>query len=196
MKSELRTDGEDGFARGKSLIEYLDVILKEADRLNKVLEGILDFTRLKPREMKTFNIHSILDRALTLLEESARQQNIILSRQYDPSLPDVVVVQGGEPEPLIHGAVTTPIFQSSTFETGDAKSYHDLRYIRLSNTPNHDVLHRKLAALENAEAALVTGSGMAAISATLTPCWWPGPIFSGSCRRSSGKTCSAARCPL
>ncbi len=34
-------------------------------------------------------------------------------------------------------------------------------------TPNHAVLHAKLAALENAEAALVAGSGMAAVSATL-----------------------------
>ncbi len=77
------------------------------------------------------------------------------------------LIHGGEPEPLIEGAVTTPIFQSSTFESAGAKSYHDLRYIRLNNTPNHVVLHRKLAALENAEAALVAGSGMAAISSTL-----------------------------
>ena len=77
------------------------------------------------------------------------------------------LIHGGEPEPLIEGAVTTPIFQSSTFESAGARSYHDLRYIRLNNTPNHLVLHRKLAALENAEAALVTGSGMAAISSTL-----------------------------
>jgi len=77
------------------------------------------------------------------------------------------LIHSGEPQPRIEGAVTMPIFQSSTFETGDAKSYHDLRYIRLNNTPNHVVLHRKLAALENAEDALVTGSGMAAISSTL-----------------------------
>ncbi len=77
------------------------------------------------------------------------------------------LVHAGEPEPRIGGAVSTPIFQSSTFETGGAKGYHDLRYIRLSNTPNHDVLHQRLAALENAEAALVTASGMAAISTTL-----------------------------
>ena len=77
------------------------------------------------------------------------------------------LIHGGEPDPLIEGAVTTPIFQSSTFESAGARSYHDLRYIRLNNTPNHLVLHRKLAALENAEAALVTGSGMAAISSTL-----------------------------
>jgi cystathionine beta-lyase/cystathionine gamma-synthase len=60
-----------------------------------------------------------------------------------------------------------PIFQSSTFEYAGQTSYHDLRYIRLNNTPNHTVLHAKLAALENAEAALVAGSGMAAISAAL-----------------------------
>jgi cystathionine beta-lyase/cystathionine gamma-synthase len=60
-----------------------------------------------------------------------------------------------------------PIFQSSTYEYAGQTSYHDLGYIRLSNTPNHAVLHAKLAALENAEAALVAGSGMAAISAAL-----------------------------
>jgi cystathionine beta-lyase/cystathionine gamma-synthase len=37
----------------------------------------------------------------------------------------------------------------------------------LNNTPNHVALHQKLASLENAEAALVTASGMAAISTTL-----------------------------
>lgn len=90
MKSELSSEDEAGSAKGRSLIEYLDVILKEADRLNKVLEGILDFTRVKPREMKAFNIHSILDRALLLNEESARQSGVVLARLYDPSLPDVI----------------------------------------------------------------------------------------------------------
>ena len=80
---------------------------------------------------------------------------------------DTKLIHAGEPEPLIGGAVTMPIFQSSTFEYAGQTSYHDLRYIRLSNTPNHTVLHAKLAALENAEAALVAGSGMAAISAAL-----------------------------
>ena len=78
---------------------------------------------------------------------------------------DTKLIHAGEPEPLIGGAVTMPIFQSSTYEYAGQTSYHDLRYIRLNNTPNHAVLHAKLAALENAEAALVAGSGMAAISA-------------------------------
>jgi two-component system nitrogen regulation sensor histidine kinase GlnL len=92
MKSELRSGAESGesASRSKNLIEYLDVILKEADRLNKVLEGILDFTRLKPHEIKAYNIHSILDRVLLLNEESSRRSGVILTRLYDPSLPDVV----------------------------------------------------------------------------------------------------------
>ena len=77
------------------------------------------------------------------------------------------LVHAGEPRPRPSGAVSMPIYQSATYEhTGEA-GYHDLRYIRLNNTPNHVVLHAKLAALEGTEAALVTSSGMAAISSTL-----------------------------
>lgn len=60
-----------------------------------------------------------------------------------------------------------PIVQSSTYEYGGRDGGAQVRYIRLNNTPNHRVLHAKLAALEPGEAALVTASGMAAISATL-----------------------------
>lgn len=77
------------------------------------------------------------------------------------------LIHAGEPEPRIYGAVSMPIFQSAMYEYAGETNYHDLKYIRLNNTPNHVVLHRKLAALENAEAALVTASGMAAITTTL-----------------------------
>jgi cystathionine beta-lyase/cystathionine gamma-synthase len=80
---------------------------------------------------------------------------------------DTKLIHAGEPKPLIQGAVSIPIFQSSTFEYAGQESYHDLRYIRLNNTPNHVALHEKLAALENGEAAVVCASGMAAISTTL-----------------------------
>lgn len=80
---------------------------------------------------------------------------------------DTKLIHAGEPEPRVDGAVALPVFQTAMFEYGGESSYHDIRYIRLNNTPNHQALHRKLAALENAEAALVAGSGMAAISTTL-----------------------------
>ena len=84
------------------------------------------------------------------------------------------VVHAGAPVPRIVGAVSMPIFQSAMFEYGGETSYHDLKYIRLNNTPTHTALHGKLAALENGEAALVTASGMAAISTTLLTVLAPG----------------------
>ena len=80
---------------------------------------------------------------------------------------DTEAVHAGEPEPRIGGAVAMPIFQSSTFVYEGETDYHATRYVRLNNTPNHEVLHRKLAALERSEDALVTSSGMAAISTAL-----------------------------
>lgn len=80
---------------------------------------------------------------------------------------DTRLIHAGEPSPRLSGAVVMPIFQSSTYNFGGEGNYHDVRYIRLNNTPNHVVLHDKLAALEGGEAALVAGSGMAAISTSL-----------------------------
>lgn len=87
------------------------------------------------------------------------------------------LIHAGEPRPPIGGAVSLPIFQSSTFEYGGQDSYSELKYIRMNNTPNHTALHEKLAALENTESAVVTASGMAAISTTLLTFLAPGDHF-------------------
>lgn len=92
------------------------------------------------------------------------------------------VVHGGTPHPRIGGAVVAPIFQSAMFEYGAEKSYADLKYIRLNNTPNQLLLAQRLALLEGAQAALVTGSGMAAISSALLSVCKPGDhILAQSC---------------
>ena len=77
------------------------------------------------------------------------------------------LIHSGEPTPRIKGAVVMPIFQSANYEYEGETDYNELKYIRLNNTPNATVLSEKLAALENAEKAIVTSSGMAAISTTL-----------------------------
>lgn len=77
------------------------------------------------------------------------------------------LIHAGEPKPRILGAVMMPIFQSTMYEYAGEGDIGEIKYIRLNNTPNHEALHEKLKSLENAEAALVTASGMAAISTTL-----------------------------
>lgn len=69
-------------------------------------------------------------------------------------------------EPRVDGAVRLPIFQSAMYEI-DAADNRGTRYIRYFNTPNQTALADKLAVLEGADAAVVTGSGMAAISGAL-----------------------------
>src|SRR6266568_3191929 len=76
-------------------------------------------------------------------------------------------IHSGEPRPRIAGAIVMPVFQTAMYEYAGEKTYDDVRYIRLNNTPNALALGEKLAELENAEAALVTASGMAAITTTL-----------------------------
>jgi cystathionine beta-lyase/cystathionine gamma-synthase len=80
---------------------------------------------------------------------------------------DTDVVHAGSPRPRIEGAVVAPLFQSANYLMADESAYDALRYIRLSNSPTHLGLHARLAAIESGEAALVTASGMAAISAAL-----------------------------
>ena len=78
-----------------------------------------------------------------------------------------MLIHAGEPQEKIEGAVSMPVFQSATFTYTGQGSYDDLKYIRLNNTPNHLALHAKLAAIEEGEAAIVTASGMAAITTSL-----------------------------
>jgi len=77
------------------------------------------------------------------------------------------IIHAGEPEPRIDGAVSMPIFQTAMFEYEGENSYHDIRYIRLNNSPNHIAVSKKIAALENGEAAQVAASGMSAITTAL-----------------------------
>jgi cystathionine beta-lyase/cystathionine gamma-synthase len=80
---------------------------------------------------------------------------------------DTVAVHGGEPRPGPDGSVVFPIYQGTVYETEPGAGYHDLKYIRLSSTPSQQYLHGKLAALEGAEAAVATSSGMAAVTSIL-----------------------------
>lgn len=84
----------------------------------------------------------------------------------DGRRPATQALHAGAARPRVQGAIVTPIFQVSTFEY-HGESYHDVGYMRLSNTPNHRVLGERIAALENTEAAFVAGSGMAAITGAL-----------------------------
>lgn len=83
-------------------------------------------------------------------------------------------IHAGEPHPRVNGAVVPPIFPTTTYEYSGEASYGEVRYTRLTNTPNHLMVGQKVAALEKTEAAIVTGSGMSAITTALLAVVGPG----------------------
>lgn len=80
--------------------------------------------------------------------------------------PSTLAVHAGAPAPVDGAPVATPLVSSATFRTvPDPEG--EVLYGRYGNTENHRIVGEKIAALEGAEAALVVGSGMAAISLTI-----------------------------
>ena len=73
---------------------------------------------------------------------------------------------GQEPEPLA-GAVTTPIYQTSTYVQDALGKHKGHEYARVSN-PTRDALERNVAALEGGTHGFAFASGMAAIDSVLS----------------------------
>ena len=86
------------------------------------------------------------------------------------SLHTLCVHAGAEQHPVDMG-LNTPIVTSTAF---DYSRDDRVRYPRYLNTPNHRVVAGKIAALEGAEDALVTASGMGAVSAVFLALMKPG----------------------
>ena len=72
------------------LTEYTDVLLKEVDRVNRIIESLLDLGRPVQARRVPLNLHQILERVVLLAEETARGGGIAIVRRYDPSLPAIL----------------------------------------------------------------------------------------------------------
>jgi len=84
---------------GSSLCEYTQVIIKEADRLQTLVDRLLAPHR-NPRQVTDVNIHEVLERVRSLvLAEHPR--GLLIDRDYDASLPDF----RGDPEQLIQAVL-------------------------------------------------------------------------------------------
>jgi cystathionine beta-lyase/cystathionine gamma-synthase len=85
--------------------------------------------------------------------------------------PETEAVRGGMDLSKKNGPLSTPIYQTSTFEVTDMEEQvratpTDHFYTRYGN-PTHTVAENAIAELEDAEAALLFASGMSAITTTV-----------------------------
>jgi two-component system nitrogen regulation sensor histidine kinase GlnL len=66
------------------------VLLTEVDRVNRIIESLLDLARPIQLRAVPLNLHQLLERVTLLSEESARERGVTLIRRYDPSLPPIL----------------------------------------------------------------------------------------------------------
>jgi len=67
--------------------EHLRVIRDEIDRVNRVMEALLDLGRPLTFAFRAVSLHQLLERVCLLAEPAARERGVQLVRRYDPSLP-------------------------------------------------------------------------------------------------------------
>lgn len=80
-----------GSAGNSEATECVDLILKEADRLNSVLHGYLTMTRMPV--FNRLNIHEVIEHAMRVMATGVKENRITVEKSYDPSLP---VIRGDE----------------------------------------------------------------------------------------------------
>lgn len=67
--------------------DYLNVILREMDRMERLLKDLLVYGDNPPLQTVPFNLHALLDEVLWFVSNS--ESEVHLERDYDPSLPDL-----------------------------------------------------------------------------------------------------------
>ncbi|MBF0493083.1 MAG: PAS domain S-box protein [Deltaproteobacteria bacterium] len=71
-------------------VEYLQMIVKETERVNELLVELLNFASPKKITLKQLNLNQLLEEVLCLEEQAAKANHIKVLRFYDPSLPDIL----------------------------------------------------------------------------------------------------------
>lgn len=73
----------------QELREYTDIVIKQTDRLTSLVDNILG-----PNEKPDFqyqNIHYPIENVLNLIENESGYKNIKVSKDFDPSIPDLYI---------------------------------------------------------------------------------------------------------
>lgn len=72
-----------------SLLEFTDVIIREVDRINQLMEQLLDLSRPRKLYLDPLNIHALLDHVLFLERHAFTDGGVVIRKNFDPSLPPV-----------------------------------------------------------------------------------------------------------
>ena len=73
----------------RSVNEFTDIMIREVDRVNNLIEQLLDLSRPKELKLAPVNIHEILEDVLLLEGQTVDDKQIEIKKYFDPSLPPI-----------------------------------------------------------------------------------------------------------
>jgi two-component system nitrogen regulation sensor histidine kinase GlnL len=72
-----------------SLFAYTNIMIREVDRVNQLIEQLLDLSRPWQLNFTPLNIHEILEEVLLLECQTAPEKKLTVKKLFDPSLPPI-----------------------------------------------------------------------------------------------------------
>jgi two-component system sensor histidine kinase PilS (NtrC family) len=89
LRAEMDSDTEQA--------QLMEIILRESDRLNKIVADYLSYARPRPAELKTVDVRSVIAETFKLLRNS---HEILPAHRLEEGLPERPVIVSGDPEQL------------------------------------------------------------------------------------------------
>jgi two-component system nitrogen regulation sensor histidine kinase GlnL len=72
------------------LHDYLRVMLKETERVNRIVEELLHLAAPRKLRLEPVNLHKVLGDIILLQREAARSRQITIRTDFDPSIPPIL----------------------------------------------------------------------------------------------------------
>ncbi len=72
-----------------SLVENTDIMIREVERVNQLLDQLLDLARPAGLRLEPLNVHELLEHVLRLEAPAAASASVRIQRCFDPSLPPI-----------------------------------------------------------------------------------------------------------
>lgn len=72
-----------------AVLQFTDIMIREVDRVDQLIEQLLDLSRPAQLELAPVNIHEVLDDVLWLESQTLGEKELQVRKRFDPSLPPI-----------------------------------------------------------------------------------------------------------
>ena len=114
--------------------EYASIMVKEVDRLNRVITELLDFARPKDPQRDLHSLGEIVEHTLKLLEPELTKRNVAVEKAFSPDVPSVRVDRD-----QVSQALLNLLLNSMESMDGEGKIRIDLR--KSNSRPLMELVH-------------------------------------------------------